>query len=140
MPLFVGSSMALDPAAFDDAIRRGTRDLAEVLAAVARTRSAAVEPTHFLMALGRVPGGETQRGLARRDLTPDQWQSGLASCARADDPPTPVRHLTSGTLHMAAQRMLREAQVRSGLDGTAISEAALLAAGLATVLTPPDGG
>lgn len=128
MNLFQGNR--LNPQAFEEDLCRATNNLAEAWAAAARTQSPAVESTHFLMALARVPGGVTQKGLSRRSLTVDQWDAGLAGAAVQTAGAGP-QALTQGSLHPTALAMFRQAADKAqaaGLDR--VSEPLLLWAGL----------
>src|SRR5947209_3855836 len=72
----------LRPEAFESAVRRGTRDLGEVLDAVLSTQSPSIESTHFLIALSKIPDGVTQNGLQRVALSPENWRTGLSRVAK----------------------------------------------------------
>ncbi len=96
--------------AFEMDLRRGTHDLNDALAAAARTNSAAIESTHFLMALARIPGGMTQKSLTRLHLTVEQWESGLAGCAETLEGQQPPAHITAASLHASARNMLDAAK------------------------------
>src|SRR5688572_7219510 len=104
----------LDPHAFDEVVRRGTHDLSDVLFGAAQTQSALVESTHFLMALGTVQGGVTQKYLSRFGLTPEDWQKGLSSCAQSSGSALPPAQLIRASLHPSAAAMLQavEEQMR----------------------------
>jgi ATP-dependent Clp protease ATP-binding subunit ClpA len=96
--------------AFEMKLRQGTHDMNDALAAAAKTLSAAIESTHFLMALARIPGGITQKSLARLHLTTEQWESGLAGCAETLDGQQPPAHITAASLHESARKMLDAAK------------------------------
>lgn len=100
----------LNPQAFDSALRLGTHDLNDVLAAAAQTESPAVETTHFLIAMGRITGGATQKGLARLGLPLDAWESGLSESAVKSPGRLPPAHLTRQALDAGALDMLSAAR------------------------------
>jgi len=112
MNLFNGDK--LDPHAFDEALRRGTHDLSDVLFGAAQTQSAQIESTHFLMALATVQGGVTQKYLNRFGLTSEDWQKGLRSCAQSSPGALPPTQLIRANLHPSATAMLEmvEEQMR----------------------------
>lgn len=129
MQLF--ASDRLNPQVFDEAVRRGTGDLGDVLLAAIQSHSSSVEVAHFLIALAKVKGGVTQEWLGRHGLTSEQWCSGLASCAAETKGGRPPTHLLESTFHPAATDMLRAASERSRSEGiTRISEAILLLSAL----------
>ena len=129
----------LDPQMFDTAVRQATHDFSDVLAAAARTQSAKIETTHFLIALARVPGGSTQKHLERLGLTVEQWDSGLAGCA-AHDGGLPPTHLTENCCGSTATGMLAAAEsYRARYEQPRISETVLLLSALEN-LTPAVTG
>ena len=120
----------LNPRAFDDDLGHATHDLSDVWAVAAETQSPAVETTHFLIALGRVPNGITRRCLTRRGLTPEQWETGLSGCA-IQESGRRLAPMTQGSLHASAVGMLRQAAEKGSQAGlTLISEPLLLWAAL----------
>jgi len=129
MDLFVNGK--LNHQVFDMDVRQGTHDLSDVLVAAAHTQSTAVESTHFLMAVAKVPGGMTQKSLARLGMTAEQWESGLATCAVQTPGGLPPAHLLETSLHDSAMAMLRATASRCTRDGRErISESILLLSAL----------
>ena len=108
MNLFVDGKV--NPLVFETDLRRGTRDLADVLAAAVTTHSPSVESTHLLMALAGVAGGVTQNGLSRLGITREQWESGLSQCAMESRDDLPPAHLTRDALHDSALATLDAAR------------------------------
>jgi ATP-dependent Clp protease ATP-binding subunit ClpA len=112
MDLFVqrnGSDDVLNTGIFDIEIRRGTHDLNDVLLAAVKSQSAGVESTHFLSALGKLVGGQTQRDLFQIGVTPAQWESGLAECVEEKASGLPPERLVRSSLHPSALATLEKA-------------------------------
>ncbi len=112
MDLFVqrnGSDDALNSGIFDIEIRRGTHDLNDVLLAAVKSQSASVESTHFLSALGKLAGGQTQKDLFQFGVSPEQWESGLASCVEETAAGLPPEHLVKSCFHPSALATLEKA-------------------------------
>ncbi len=99
----------LNNAIFDIEIRRGTHDLNDVLLAAVKSQSAGVESTHFLSALGKLAGGQTQRDLFQIGVTPEQWESGLAECVEEKATGLPPERLLKSSLHPSALATLEKA-------------------------------
>lgn len=108
MDLFIDGK--LNSNAFDAGVRQATHDLNDVLLAAAQTQSVLIESTHFLIAVARVPGGVTQRGLAQLGVTLDQWENGLANCAQRSPGSLSPAHLTRICLHESGAALLRMAE------------------------------
>ena len=129
MELYDGGT--LNPHAFAPSVRQATRDLSDVLLAAARTHSPTIESTHFLMVLGNVPNGATQKGLLRLAVSAEHWQSGLTNCASHAGESTPPRRLSREAMHASAVAMLDAAEARWTEQGApTISEPVLLLAAL----------
>jgi ATP-dependent Clp protease ATP-binding subunit ClpC len=129
MELFVNGK--LNPQAFEADVRSATSDLNDVLHAAAQTQSAAIESTHFLMALAKLGGGVTQRALAQRGLGPEDWQRGLAASALGLAQGLPPAFLTEDALHPSAKAMLQAAADRCDQDKLPrLTEPILLLCGL----------
>ena len=129
MNIFINGKLNLQ--AFEINVRRGTHDLNDVLVAVTTTHSSAIESTHFLMALAKMPGGITQKSLTRLRLTVEQWESGLAGCAETIEGQQAPAHITVANLHESARSMLDTARdycAKYNLEY--ISELVLLLSGL----------
>ncbi len=103
------SEEALNNTIFEIEIRRGTHDLNDVLLAAVKSQSAGVESTHFLSALGKLAGGQAQRELFQLGITPEQWESGLASCVEETATGLPPERLVKTSLHPSALAMLEKA-------------------------------
>lgn len=126
----------INPLAFDDDIRRGTHDLNDVLAAAVTTQSSTVESTHFLIALVHIPGGVTQKDVARRGISAEEWNNGLSIQALRGSGPGPTQ-LARTNLHDTSVALLNEVSERCVLAGlTRVSESLLLFCALQH-LTPP---
>ncbi len=135
MDLFVDGK--LNPYAFEMDVRYGTHDLNDILLAAVKTQSAAIESTHFLIALPNIPNGETRKKLARLALPLEQWGSGLASCVEQRTGGVPLAHLTESALHNSAVTMLHHAQQLCDEHQTArISEPILLLSALENLTKP----
>ena len=134
MQLFANGK--LNTQVFEMAVRQATHDLADVLLAAADTQSPQVESTHFLIALGRIRDGDTIRGLADRNIGPQQWASGLGRCARKDASQPPPGELIETAMDESALDMLEEAsQLCQKEKRPRISEAVLLLSGLRHLTT-----
>ena len=129
MNLFVGDKLNVE--VFDSDVRRATHDLRDLLVVTVQTQSALVESTHLLMIVTQVPNGATQKGLTQLGLTSEQWQTGLADCARKTPGGLPPPHLIRDTLHASALATLQAAEeLCARLALPRISEPALLHAAL----------
>jgi ATP-dependent Clp protease ATP-binding subunit ClpC len=126
----------LNPAVFEADIRHGTHELNDVLAAALHTQSSTVESTHFLIALGKINGGVTQRSLNRLGLTVANWESGLARLTEKAADALPPSHLMRDALHPSAQEMLRLVESQCASAVGEISESTLLLCAL-RALPPP---
>jgi ATP-dependent Clp protease ATP-binding subunit ClpC len=129
MELFINGK--LNPEAFELDVRHATHDLSDALLAAVNTQSAAIESTHFLMVVAKVPGGVTRKKLMRFGLTPDVWERELGACAIKSKGGAPLAHLTESSLHDSARAMLKTAQeLCAQYDFIRITETILLLAGL----------
>ena len=75
--------------------------------AATQTQSAAIESTHFLMALADVPGSAVNKALPRFGLTAESWKKGLSCWAEHVDAAIPFVDITEVNLHPSALGMLR---------------------------------
>lgn len=129
MELFINGK--LNPEAFELDVRHATHDLSDALLAAVNTQSAAIESTHFLMVVAKVPGGVTRKKLTRLGLTPDVWERELGACAIKSKGGAPLAHLTESSLHESARAMLKTArELCAQYDFIRITETILLLAGL----------
>ena len=129
MELFVNNK--LNPEIFELEVRHATHDLSDALLAAVNTQSAAIESTHFLMVVAKVPNGVTRKRLARFGLTPDVWEREMGACAVKSTGGAPLAHLTESSLHESARAMLNTAeQLCSQYGFIRINETILLLAGL----------
>ena len=124
----------LNPAAFYILGHAGSKEvdysqelLNNVLYAAAKTQSEKVESTHFLIALGHIKDGNTQRDLRRLGLTPEQWETGLSTCVDGNSNNLPPAMLSQASLHQNALEMLEEAKsICEKIAKTRINEDVLL--------------
>jgi ATP-dependent Clp protease ATP-binding subunit ClpC len=100
---------SLNLAAFEMDVRRGTHELNDALLAAVKTGSALIESTHFLIALGHIPAGRTQKDLERQVISVEQWESGLESCVLQSGQAELPETLTESCLHASARAMLQTA-------------------------------
>ena len=129
MNLFVNGK--LNPQVFEMNVRQATRDLSALLLHATETQSAAIESTHFLIALAKVAGGATQKTLPRLGLNAEQWTSGLMNCAVVAPGSLPPAHLTESSLHDSARALLQSAEnLCARYNLPRISEPILLFCGL----------
>jgi ATP-dependent Clp protease ATP-binding subunit ClpC len=129
MDVFVAGK--LNPHAFEADVRHATHDLADLLMLAAETQSGLIESTHVLIALGRVSGGATRAGLTHRETNPEQWESGLRSCAVRKSGALPPGRLSPDAFHESALALWRDAVARCEREGwPLLSEPVLLRYGL----------
>lgn len=100
----------LNSQAFEMDVRQATHDLSDMLLTAAETQSAAIESTHFLIAVSKVPGGITQKSLAQLGLTVEQWATGLSDCVRQKPGALPPVQLTSEIMDESATKTLESAK------------------------------
>jgi ATP-dependent Clp protease ATP-binding subunit ClpC len=129
MSVFVHGKLNLQY--FDAQLTRATNGLGEVLAAAARTQSARLESTHFLIALARIKNGVTQKLFDQEGIAPEQLESGLAECAMQQPGALPPALLTPTVLDDSATQMLQALERICQEAGTAhAGEVHLLCAAL----------
>ena len=108
--LFFTQDERLNPQAFEEDIRQWTHNLNDVLFEAGKTLSPAVETTHFLIALGRIQDGKTQKELRRLKLPLESWEIELAACAHQEPDRMPPAYLTRSSLAPVALEMLQTAK------------------------------
>ncbi|MBI3248813.1 MAG: AAA family ATPase [Deltaproteobacteria bacterium] len=108
MPFFINDKLNLP--FFDPALLRATNNLGEVLAAAARTQSARIESTHFLLALTKIKNGVTQKLFEQHGISSDQLESGLVECVARQPGALPPPQLTPGILDASAVQMVVEVE------------------------------
>ncbi len=129
------SNGVLNMEAFDRELRLGTRQFTEVLASVAKTQAAAIESTHFLVALGSNPNGNALAFLGKM-ISAEQWESGLSACVETGMG-LPPESLKRENFHPSALAMLATAEqncMKHGLER--VSETNLLLSALSNLTTP----